>query len=36
MTPIERSIIKATPFKNIIELNDLPSKRNYYETQILN
>ena len=35
MTPLERSIIKSTPFKNIIELNDLPTKRNYYETQIV-
>ena len=35
MTPLERSIIKSTPFKNIIELNDLPTKRNYYETQII-
>lgn len=32
ITPLERSLIKSTPFKNIIELNDLPSKRRYYET----
>lgn len=35
ITPLERSLIKSTPFKNIIELNDLPSKRRYYETQII-
>lgn len=35
MTPFERALIKCTPFKNIIELNDLPSKRRYYETQIV-
>lgn len=35
MTPLERSLLKSTPFKNIIELNDLPSKRRYYETQII-
>lgn len=36
MTPLERSLLKSTPFKNVIELNDLPSKRRYYETQIIN
>lgn len=36
LTPLERSLIKSTPFKNLIELNDLPSKRRYYETQIIN
>lgn len=35
MTPLERSLLKSTPFKNVIELNDLPSKRRYYETQII-
>lgn len=35
LTPLERSLIKSTPFKNLIELNDLPSKRRYYETQII-
>ena len=30
----ERSFWKTTPLKNVIELNDIPSKRKYYETQI--
>ena len=34
-TPVEKAIIQATPAKAIIELWDLPSKRNYYEKQIL-
>lgn len=28
--------MKMTPFKNIWELQDIPSKRRYYETQIAN
>lgn len=35
-TPVQRDIMKATPFKNVYELNDIPSKRRYYETQIMN
>ena len=35
MTPFERSLIKLSPIKNIWELNDLPTKRRYYETQII-
>ena len=30
----ERNVWKITPFKNLIELNDIPSKRRYYDTQI--
>lgn len=26
--------MEITPFKNLIELNDIPSKRRYYDTQI--
>lgn len=33
-TPLERALWKLTPFKNLIELNDIPSKRRYYDTQI--
>lgn len=33
-TQLERNIWKITPFKNLIELNDIPSKRRYYDTQI--
>ena len=36
MTQFERSLWKMTPFKNVMELNDIPSKRRYYETQIMN
>lgn len=34
-TEFERSAWKLTPFKNLIELKDIQSKRNYYKTQIL-
>lgn len=34
-TQLERDLWKTTPFKNIIELNDIPSKRRYYDTQII-
>lgn len=30
MTPAERAVIKLTPFKNIWELQDIQSKRDYY------
>lgn len=30
----QRSLIKTTPFKNLFELKDIPSKRRYYNTQI--
>jgi hypothetical protein len=33
-TQLERNVWKITPFKNLIELNDIPSKRRYYDTQI--
>lgn len=33
-TQLERDLWKTTPFKNIIELQDIPSKRRYYDTQI--
>lgn len=33
-TQIEKALWQLTPFKNIIELNDIPSKRRYYDTQI--
>lgn len=35
MTQFERSMWKLTPFKNLIELKDIQSKRNYYQKQIL-
>ena len=35
MTEFERSMWKLTPFKNLIELKDIQSKRNYYQKQIL-
>ena len=35
MKPIEKAIIQSTPIKSIIEIQDLPSKRNYYDKQIL-
>lgn len=35
-TQFERALWKLTPFKNVKELNDIPSKRRYYETQIMN
>lgn len=35
MRKIQRVLWKTTPFKNIIELKDVASKRRYYETQIL-
>lgn len=31
----ERAAMKLTPFKNLIELQDIQSKRNYYKKQIL-
>jgi len=34
-TQLERDLWKTTPFKNIIELNDISSKRRYYDTQII-
>lgn len=36
MTDIQRDMIKLTPFKNVIELQDIQSKRNYYRRMILN
>lgn len=35
MTEFEKTMIKITPFKNLIELKDIQSKRNYYRKQIL-
>lgn len=35
MTVLEKNLIQLTPYKNVIELNDIPSKRNYYKKQIL-
>jgi hypothetical protein len=34
-TQFEQNLWKMTPMKNVIELNDLGSKRRYYETQIM-
>lgn len=34
-TRFQRALIKSTPFKNILELNDIPSKRRYYEKQVM-
>lgn len=34
-TEWERGMWKLTPFKNLIELKDIQSKRNYYQKQIL-
>jgi len=34
-TQLERNIWKITPFKNLIELNDILSKRRYYDTWII-
>ena len=35
MTKFERALWKLTPFKNLWELKDIQSKRNYYQKQIL-
>lgn len=35
MTEFERALWKLTPFKNLWELKDIQSKRNYYQKQIL-
>ena len=35
LTPLQKAVIQATPFKNYMELYDLPSKRSYFENQIL-
>ncbi|QOR57533.1 hypothetical protein [uncultured phage cr125_1] len=35
-TQLEKAIWQSTPLKNIIELNDIPSKRRYYDKQIAN
>lgn len=35
MKPVEKALIQSTPIKNLIEIQDLPSKRNYYDKQIL-
>ena len=34
-TEQERNLLKLTPFRNIQELKDIQSKRNYYKKQIL-
>lgn len=34
-TRFQKAVIKATPFKNLLELNDIPSKRRYYEQQVM-
>ena len=33
-TQLEKAFWQSTPFKNVIELNDIPSKRRYYDKQI--
>lgn len=33
-TKFEKALWQSTPFKNVKELNDIPSKRRYYEKQI--
>lgn len=33
-TLLEKALWQSTPFKNVKELNDIPSKRRYYEKQI--
>lgn len=33
-TRLEKALWQSTPFKNVKELNDIPSKRRYYEKQI--
>lgn len=34
-TRFQRLLIKSTPFKNLFELNDVASKRRYYEKQVM-
>lgn len=34
-TYLEKMLWQATPFKNVKELNDIPTKRNYYQKQII-